>query len=81
MKDQWYYLHKILYYKDVMFIIKCSAKKNHEFPTGFKPIIFRFLHYIASYCSVVDLLHFKLHPCDNIPAQFTLSTKARINYF
>ena len=64
-----------------MFIIKCSAKKNDEFPTGFKPIIFRFLHYIASYCSVVDLLHFKLHPYDNIPAQFTLSTKARINYF
>jgi len=31
MKDQWYYLDKILYNKDVMFIIKCSAKKNHEF--------------------------------------------------
>lgn len=81
MKDQWYYLHKILYNKDVMFIIKCSAKKNHAIPTGFKTIIFPFLSYIASYCSVVDLLHFKLYPYDIIPAQLTLSTKARINYF
>ena len=75
MKDQRYYLHKILYSKDVMFIIKCSGKKNHEFPTGFKPIIFRFLRYIASYCSVHDLPHFKLHPDDIIPAQFTLSSR------
>lgn len=75
MKDQWYYLHKILYNKDVMFIIKCSAQKNHAFPTGFKPIIFRSLRYIASYCSVVDLLHFKQHPYDIIPAQFLLARR------